>query len=304
MRLGAAAALLAIVLSADAEDVAIDAAKAQDATFSPDRSKVAIRCGDRMLRLFELPSGRKKVEIGPLAERTFFVRFSRDGKTLATAGEGVEVWDATSGRPIRRVPVRGHTFALAISPDGSRIAVGDSESEVVVWHGDTEKRLPHIGEAQDLAFSADGALLASAGSDGLIRVFRMPDGALVKTLDDAVHSQFALAFSPDGKQMASVGADGSLRVYDTASWRTTAHTAAGRMPGVAVGFRTDGRVFAVFAPVGPGPRPTWLRFTPASAQEERADLPGTSAILGGTSDGELVALADGERVKVTAIRAK
>jgi len=299
-----AAGLLATALGAGAQEVTLTTASApRDATFRADRQALAIRCADRTVQLYDLPGGSKRATLGPVAEGTSMVRLSADGRVVATAGERpeLELWDAATGKSLRRSPLAGHAYSLSLSSDGARVAAGNADAEVVLWDGAAEKRLPLGGEAQDLAFSPDGSLLAAAGADALVRVFHVPDGRLVATLDDAVHSQFALAFSPDGRRLASVGADGSARVYDTAGWKTVSRTAAGRIPGAAIGFHGAGEVFAVFVPVAPGPRPTWLRWNLATGAEERGELPAGARILGGSSDGQLVAIADGDRVRVTAL---
>ena len=70
-------------------------------------------------------------------------------------------------------------------------------------------------EINSLAFSPDGKLLASVGSDGAIKVWNVETGMVTKTLEKA-HSGFAcsVAFHPDGKHLASVGADKKVKVWD------------------------------------------------------------------------------------------
>src|SRR5262249_36879885 len=52
--------------------------------------------------------------------------FSSDGKTLLSVRhDGLRVWDAGSGRPLRAVPVAGlHFRCVAFSPDRQLLAVG------------------------------------------------------------------------------------------------------------------------------------------------------------------------------------
>ncbi|MFN3486884.1 MAG: WD40 repeat domain-containing protein, partial [Planctomycetota bacterium] len=75
-----------------------------------------------------------------------------------------------------------------------------------------------------LAFSPDGALLASGGGvpsrDGEVVLWNPADGSRVREIPSA-HSDtvFDVAFSPDGTLLASVGADKFAKVFDVSSGR-------------------------------------------------------------------------------------
>src|SRR5262249_1361750 len=64
------------------------------------------------------------------------VAFSRDGRCLATGGEGstVKIWDVPTGR--ERETLRGHTgdvCAVAFSPDGRWLATAGEDTTVRIW---------------------------------------------------------------------------------------------------------------------------------------------------------------------------
>ncbi len=101
-----------------------------------------------------------------------------DGKSLAAEGPGgtIQLWDVKTGRPFLNLP--GHPFDL--------------------WTGENK------GYVDDLAFSPDGSLLASAGSDRQVRLWRSRDGKMLAQFDSLEASH--LIFSPDGKLLA--GSDG------------------------------------------------------------------------------------------------
>lgn len=75
----------------------------------------------------------------------------------------------------------------------------------------------HEGIVSSVAFSPDGATIASGSKDHQIRLWNVANGALIGLLQghrDAVHG---LAFSPDGKLLASASLDQTARVWDVAT---------------------------------------------------------------------------------------
>lgn len=65
-----------------------------------------------------------------------------------------------------------------------------------------------------LATSPDGRMIASAGANGSIRLWRAGDSEPLATLEASQPVQ-ALAFSPDGKTLASGSSEGQLILWDT-----------------------------------------------------------------------------------------
>jgi WD40 repeat protein len=65
--------------------------------------------------------------------------------------------------------------ALAISPDGSLLAVGEASGRILFIDGDSGQLVGEItgnfGRLEVIEFSADGQKIATAGQDGLVRVF-------------------------------------------------------------------------------------------------------------------------------------
>jgi len=68
-----------------------------------------------------------------------------------------------------------------------------------------------------LAFSPDGALLATGGYDRVIRVWDVATGRERATFDGHVEHVASLEFSPDGKRIASVSHDTTGLVWDAST---------------------------------------------------------------------------------------
>ena len=78
----------------------------------------------------------------------------------------------------------------------------------------------HSGDVQAVAFSPDGKLLATAGSDHTIKLWHTATGKELHTL--LGHSQpiSTLAFSHDGKTLASGGYDARVMLWDVATGKS------------------------------------------------------------------------------------
>jgi WD40 repeat protein len=135
--------------------------------------------------------------------------YSPDGRLIATAGadnEPVRVWNAETGEESVVIELQGNfTWALAFSPDSSRLAIGTWVSGAQVWDTTTGEEIYSFARAgnfvPDLAYTPDGQYIITAGSGGL-KVWRAEDGEEVLTLnDDPIRW---LTISPDGRTVYTV----------------------------------------------------------------------------------------------------
>jgi WD40 repeat protein/mono/diheme cytochrome c family protein len=147
-------------------------------------------------------------------------------------------WNARSGELGRRIGgVAERTFELAFSPDGRWLAAASGTpgkiGEVKLFHATNDEPARVLGTTSDaalaLTFSPDGRRLAAGGADNVIRIWE-PAGAAKPLLTIEQHADWvlALAFSPDGLQLASASRDKSARVFDALTGELeTTHTGHG-----------------------------------------------------------------------------
>jgi WD40 repeat protein len=74
--------------------------------------------------------------------------------------------------------------------------------------------MKHPGGVSDVAWSADGKRLASAGGDNTVRVWDAHSGQILHTLTGHTVIVSGVAFSPDSKRLASSSWDQTVRVWD------------------------------------------------------------------------------------------
>jgi WD40 repeat protein/serine/threonine protein kinase len=114
----------------------------------------------------------------------------------------------------------GPAISVAISPDGHRLASGDTGGTIKVWDTATWKEVrslrAHEGLVQGLSFSPDGRRLASARQDRTVRVWNTGTWQQSTTFRGHPGGVLCLAFSPDGRRIASAGEGNTVKVWNAA----------------------------------------------------------------------------------------
>ena len=106
--------------------------------------------------------------------------------------------------------------------------------QVVLWNPATGQQLGaikgHGKGINDVVFSRDAKLIASAGTDNTIKIWDVATQRELRTLTGHTANIESMDFSPDGKLLASASDDGSTFLWDTDDGRTfvDAHLAGRR----------------------------------------------------------------------------
>ncbi|MFF3934162.1 nSTAND1 domain-containing NTPase [Streptomyces hirsutus] len=105
----------------------------------------------------------------------------------------------------------------------------------------------HADTVRDIAWSADGRLLATASRDGTARVYEAESGRQLCVLPCDGAMVESVSFSPDGARLATAGRDQVVRVWDVASGAPVRQLTGAGDIGRQVAWSPDGtRVAATF----------------------------------------------------------
>ena len=205
---------------------------------SSDGTRMAVGFSDGSAVLRDLAGGREIAAFPAPGTRAqvSHLAFSRDGRTLAIAheGMGIQVWETPGPRLIATLKGQGSSVSSVVfAPDGRTLYSGALDGSVQAWDMRTRKVFWTRRISQwhgsprvwDVALSPDGAFLAATSGAGTIHIWEVakaeahPEEERDKgqVLDCGVpRPAFSLAYSPDGRLLATAVDDG-VYLFDVAT---------------------------------------------------------------------------------------
>ena len=186
------------------------------------------------------------------------VSFSLDGNTVISGDRKGKIifWDAHSGDIIRILPeiMPNALKSMAISPDGTRIAIAPRDSR---GHNDRTVQIlsaegeqlgilggHHTFSLNTVAFSPDGKTVVSGQGYGGIILWDLESKEPIRTFplpEDHPDDIEIAAVSPDGKNIVSVDDLGRIRLWDVPSGKLMRTSARYRYSEDVLAISPDGK---------------------------------------------------------------
>jgi len=233
---------------------------------------------DQTLKLWDANTKELIHNFTEHSERVQTAAFSPDGRWLVSGGDGntLHWWQLKDNKKIATLESPADTpfqkeysgfYSTNFSPNGDYLAAANWDGNVLIWDTKSRQLRHHISPVQsipywkfwadkavmtqaaghsdsvnDVAFSPDSKLLASAGFDNLIKIWDVETGGLVNTLEGHDDWVVSVKFSPDGRLLASGSQDRSIHIWDVKTGELLRRLSGHGQSVTSVDFHPDGEV--------------------------------------------------------------
>ena len=216
---------------------------------------------------------------------------------VVTCDSQLQLWGSLPehSREWLTVPLDLGSNAVALSPDGTRLAVAGENNTVQIRDADLGQLqltlTGHTDYVYGMAFSPDGTRLVTASWDHTAKVWDAVTGKELLTLVGHIAELNQVAFNPDGKQIATIGYDNTARLWDAVTGRLLFTLDAyseifDTSNEIGIAFSPDGRFLATAGR-------TSLKIWETASGQEHLNLP-----LSGLHAASVAFSPDGKRLAV------
>ena len=234
--------------------------------YSPDEKTIASGSDDGTVKFWDAATGELiKTITGHMSSEIYAAAYSPDGHTLACGSEDkIYTWNAQTSELLKTstVPDR-KVYSITYSPDGKLLSTAGTSRKARIWDVQTGRFLGSFRAHQhqfrhasdevrisSVAFSPDGNMLATGGTDNQVYLWEIRTGELyligerLAAFTEHTESVTSVVFSPDGKVLAGGSQDKTIQFWNV-NKRAHLRALTGHEEGVtAVVYSPDGTTLA------------------------------------------------------------
>ena len=189
---------------------------------SPDLAapKISSACADGSIEVWDPQTGELLQKISAHQGAVWRIRFSPDGKLLASSGMDRKIclWAATGELLTTLLGHNNLVKSIDFSSNSQLLATGSFDACWRLWDVKTSQMLGcyagHASWIWDLAFSPDGQSLVTCSADHTAKLWDVATGKLLQTFTGHTDEVMTIVFSPHGRQFATGSADRSIKIWD------------------------------------------------------------------------------------------
>jgi WD40 repeat protein len=189
------------------------------ASFSPDGQRIALGYFGEAIRIWNSTTGELQHTFTDNTGGVFKLRFSPDGKFLASCGNQAVLWDAQTGNQVKIFELQ--KAVLAISPDNSFLALASGQilSILDIYMGKESRHMWHSFHIKSTLFINRTQLASCSG--GVICIWDTETGDMQGRLSVGSHL-YNLSISHGGTKLTTdigcIDLHGSSYSTETPKW--------------------------------------------------------------------------------------
>jgi WD40 repeat protein len=306
----------------------------KEARFTPDGQRLVVDRGDEHIRIWKRPNGPLRATFAAQDHETIVavtrdgtrvatetteglsgrvtLHDAETGRTIETAalatpiavstsaeriaaagGAGVVVIDARDGRAIASLAV-GRPHELALSDDGSRIAIVPDAGAPEVWDVGRGVRLATVAGSRHALLDRSGRRALAWSDDGVPTIWDVDADRAGPQLAAGRHAR-AVGFSDDGQALVLYETDVEQHTHAVTIWDATTGQPIHRIDGAVASPSISARGDAVTTVLASGGAATWSfadRSESAFSTEllQQAELDPSDTLIAGIGNGGETAL--------------
>jgi WD40 repeat protein len=205
--------------------------KVQSLAFSPNGLWLASGANDKTVKIWRLNDSIVRYTFRGHTNPVWGLAFAPDSRSVVSGAfdqnnsivdADVRLWELRDNNPLQSTyaGATGGITSVAFSNDGTKLAAGSVDSFSYLWNiegqnivGAPEKNGTSV---QGITFSPNDQLLATADSNGDIRLLSARDNSYICAYKNYPGIIRSVAFLPDGQSLVSGSSDQTVRIWGIA----------------------------------------------------------------------------------------